>query len=146
MIHSGDNDETQSLSQIDRFFFSVQAPRMESTTNLSGRLPSILIFSHLALVTRFVSMPLHESSGNNSCYFIGLLSCESLVKPMLAILLPYKEVSYFKTFYWSQHVSVASSLKWGEFIAPPTVPYIAGHCSFGAEPFSPLSIDLLLIG
>ena len=58
----------------------------------------------------------------------------------------YKEVSYFETFYCSRHVSVASSLKGGRNLAQPTVPYIAGHCSFGEEPISPLSIDLLLIG
>ena len=41
--------------------------------SLSGRLPSILIFGYLGLVTRFVTMLLHESFSNNSCYFIGLL-------------------------------------------------------------------------
>ena len=56
-----------------------------------------------------------------------------------------KKLSCSVTFYWSRHVSVASSLKGGEFIAPPTVPYIAGHCSFGVEPFLPLSVDLLLL-
>ena len=121
--------------------YSVQSGHM------SLRLPPILIFSHLALVTRFFAMPIHESFSNNSCYFIGLLSCESIVKPILAISLPYKEVSYFETFYWSRHIFVTSSLKGGgDFIALPTVPYITGHCSFGAEPFSPLSIDQLLIG
>ena len=113
---------------------------------VSGRLLFILIFSLLSLLTRFVAMLLHENSSNYSCYFIGLLSCESIVKPILAISQPYKEVSYFETFYWSRHVSVASSLKGVEFFAAPTVPYIAGHCSFGAEPISPLSINLLLIG
>ena len=92
-------------------------------------------------------MLLHESSSNNSCYFIGLLLCESTVKPILAISLPYKEVSYFETFNLSRQVC-RFIIKGGEggFIAQPTVPYIAGHCSFGAEPFSPLSIDLLFIG
>ena len=113
---------------------------------MSGRLPSILIFSHLALVTRFVAMLRHESFSNNSCYFIGLLSCKSIVKPILAISQLYKEVFYFETFYWSRHVFVTSSLKGGRILAPPTVPYIADHCSCGEEALSPLSIDLLLIG
>ena len=68
------------------------------------------------------------------------------MKPILAISQPYNEASYFEIFYWSRHV--ASLLKGGgrgEFIAPPTVPYIAGHCSCGGELFLPLSIDLLLI-
>ena len=103
------------------------------------------IYSHLPLVTRFVVMLLNEFFCNSTCYFIGLLSCDSLDKPILAISQPYKEVSYFETFYWSRLVSVASSLKGGRILAPPTVPYIAGHCSFGEEPISTLSIDLLLI-
>ena len=47
-------------------------------------------------------------------YSIGLLSCESIAKPYLDNFLPYKDVSHFKTFHWSRHVSVASSLKGGK--------------------------------
>ena len=54
---------------------------------------------------------------NKSCYSIGLLSCES------TIFFPYKEVSHFKTFYWSRHVSVASSLKGGGRI------HCSAHCT-----------------
>ena len=71
---------------------------------------------------------------NKSFYSIGLMSCESIDKPYLNNFLPYKEVSHFKTFHWSRHVSVASSLKGGgKFIAPPIVPYIAGPCSMWAR-------------
>ena len=65
---------------------------------------------------------------------------------ILAILLPYKVVSYFKTFHWSRNVSVASSLK-GVRI------HCSAHCTLklrtvspGAEPFSSLLIDQLLVG